>query len=310
VVSAHPAAICRRGDAIQLIVTPGDPLGIGPEVAAKALAARQRRHDVVCTVVGDASAFEEAARAYGCALDDINIVEPAGDIVEVASIEYAVERARAHDDVALVTGPINKASLADRGFGFTGHTDFLGHLCGVEPVMAFVGGSLRVALVTVHVPLREVASQLTTDKVLHTIRLAHSALVSDLGLPKPRISVCGLNPHAGDGGLLGAEEEQIIAPAVFRSQKLRGTVEGPVSAETAFRKAYRGDTDLVVAMYHDQGLVPLKLVDFGRSVNWTLGLPMIRTSVDHGTAYDIAGQGRADPSGMMAAIALAEMLAG
>ena len=208
---------------------------------------------------------------------------------------------RAH---ALVTGTIHKARLAARGFPHPGHTEFLGELCGVPgPVMAFVGGSVRVALVTVHLPLRAVADALTTANVLHTIRTSAAALREHLGVPNPRIAVCGLNPHAGDDGLLGGEEKTVIAPACDAARAEGIEVWGPVSAETAFCEPER--SDLVVAMYHDQGLVPLKRVDFGRTVNWTLGLPIIRTSVDHGTADALVGTGRASPASMEAAITLA-----
>ena len=174
--------------------------------------------------------------------------------------------------------------------------------------MAFVGGSLRVSLATVHLPLRAVADALTVDVVAHTLRTSHEALRHQLGLPNPRLLVCGLNPHAGDDGLLGSEEVEVIAPAIEQVRADGFDARGPVSAEAAFRMALDDQADMVVAMYHDQGLAPLKLIDFGQSVNWTLGLPIIRTSVDHGTADDIAGRGVADARSMRAAIALAERL--
>jgi 4-hydroxythreonine-4-phosphate dehydrogenase len=176
--------------------------------------------------------------------------------------------------------------------------------------MAFVGASVRVALVTVHMPLRQVVESVTTDLVLHTIAAADQALRGQLGLQRARIAVCGLNPHAGDDGLLGHEDAAVVLPAVQAACAAGMDAFGPVSAEHAFVLAVRGEADLVVAMYHDQGLAPLKALDFGRSVNWTVGLPIIRTSVDHGTADDIAGTGVADPGSMHAAIALAEQLAG
>jgi 4-hydroxythreonine-4-phosphate dehydrogenase len=210
-----------------------------------------------------------------------------------------------------VTGPIHKARLAREGFAYTGHTDMLGAICGVErPVMAFVGGTLRVVLVTTHVPLSEVPSMITAEAVGHVVRTAARALRDDLGLAAPRIGVCGLNPHAGEGGLLGDTEAREIAPACEALRAEGWDLGAPISAETAFMEAHAGRLDLVVAMYHDQGLVPLKMVDFGRSVNWTLGLPIIRTSVDHGTADDLVGTGRADASSMAAAIGLARRLAG
>jgi 4-hydroxythreonine-4-phosphate dehydrogenase len=306
-----------------LLLTPGDPRGIGPEVALGALAARTAPRRVV--VVGDRAAMTRAAAVVSGppigwrgslaeALDDeapISGFDPGDEVepVEVASLRVAVAACLAGTAAGLVTGPIHKARLAARGFRHAGHTDFLGELCGVRrPVMAFVGGELRVALVTVHVPLRAVADALTTDGVAHTVREADAALRRWLGIDAPRLLVCGLNPHAGDGGLLGREEIDVIAPAVAACRAAGVDVHGPVSAEAAFRLARAGRYDLVVAMYHDQGLAPLKLVDFGRSVNWTLGLPILRVSVDHGTADDIAGKGVADATSMIAALGLADTL--
>ncbi len=290
-----------------LLVTPGDPAGVGPEVALRAC----RELGVDALFIGDAQALRrwapdlpmvgEIAPVRGLAVLQPRSTEP----VEVASIRLAVEACLDGRGRALVTGPIHKARLAAQGFAHPGHTDFLGELCGVQPVMGFVGGDLRVALVTVHLPLREVPDALSVERVLHTLVVSERALRTRLGLERPRLLVCGLNPHAGDGGLLGREELEIIGPAceLARIQGLR--VSGPVSAEAAFRQMLEGQADLVVAMYHDQGLAPLKLVDFGRSVNWTMGLPIVRTSVDHGTADDIAGQGIADASSMKAAVSLA-----
>ncbi len=290
--------------ALPLVCTPGDPRGIGPEVACKALVAHPR-DAVLC---GDRAAIEEWASRTGLQarlLEAEAGVEP----IEVRAIRTAVREIRSGRARGLVTGPIHKGRLHAAGVDWIGHTEFLGQLSNVpHPVMAFVGGRLRIALVTVHLPLRAVADALTTDLVAHTIRVADRALRRDLGLATPRIAVCGLNPHAGDGGVLGSEERLVIEPAVRLVQQEGVLVDGPVSAETAFRRAGDGVVDLVVAMYHDQGLAPLKLVDFGRSVNWTLGLPFVRTSVDHGTADDIAGKGLADASSMQAALDLADQL--
>ena len=294
----------------RLAILPGDPRGIGPEVACKVLRDRQRSGDPVdAIVIGDRAALEVAAKQVGLSLDHIRVEEPTGAPVEVESIRLATAWAQSGEVGALVTGPIHKARLAASGFAFTGHTDFLASLCGDhKAVMAFVGGSVRVALVTVHIPLRQVPDAVTTEGVLYTIQTADQALRDQLGLRRRRLVVCGLNPHAGDDGLLGSEDAERIAPAVRRAQAQGIDVVGPLSSEACFRLAVSGQADLVVAMYHDQGLAPLKALDFGRSVNWTLGLPIIRTSVDHGTADDIAGQGIADPSSMGAAIALAESL--
>jgi 4-hydroxythreonine-4-phosphate dehydrogenase len=291
-----------------LVVTPGDPAGVGPEVAVKAL----RSLGTPAVLVGDPDAIEcwsgplprvtTVGPVSGLAILDPRLDEP----TEVAAIRVATRACLDGAARALVTGPIHKARLAARGFHHPGHTDFLAELCGVQrPVMAFVGGDLRVCLVTVHVPLRHVADRITRARVLHTLRVAHAALRDQLGIARPRLLVCGLNPHAGDSGLLGREEIEEIAPACAQASAEGLRVTGPVSSEAAFRSMTQGRADMVVAMYHDQGLAPLKLVDFGRSVNWTLGLPMVRTSVDHGTADDIAGQGIADPASMIAAIQLA-----
>lgn len=306
-----------------LILTPGDPAGIGPEIALKAISRRVPSTRPV-VLAGSLEALQRArpwapgapalrpigslaqADGPGCVWDPGDAVEP----VEVAAIRGAVGACLDGTAAGLVTGPIHKARLSARGFAYPGHTDFLGRLCGVErPVMAFVGGQIRVALVTVHLPLRAVADAITAEGVAHTVRTAHDALVRWEGLADPRLVVCGLNPHAGDGGLLGHEEQAIIGPAVEGCVADGLRVVGPISAEAAFRQAADGEADLVVAMYHDQGLAPLKLVDFGKSVNWTLGLPMLRTSVDHGTADDIAGQGIADPQSLEAALGLAERIA-
>jgi len=214
---------------------------------------------------------------------------------------------------ALVTAPVNKEAIVRSGEGFVGQTEFLSELAGAKRTAMMLLGQddrarwLRVALVTTHVPLKFVSDQITKEKVEMTIELATQAC-RDLGLKRARIAICGLNPHAGEGGKMGTEEQTTIAPAV-KSAKERGLdVVGPMSADSLFYYAYRGEYDAVVAMYHDQGLVPLKMIGFETGVNWTLGLPFVRTSPDHGTAYDIAGKGRANGSSMMAAIELAKKL--
>jgi 4-hydroxythreonine-4-phosphate dehydrogenase len=256
--------------------------------------------------------IERVTHPLASVKDAVAVFEPpdATEPVEAASIRLAVAQLLEGHGAGLVTGPIHKARLARRGFPFTGHTDFLAHLCGDrhEPVMAFVGGRLRVALVTVHVPLSRVPELITPPRVLHTIRTAHLGLIDLDADARKRIVVCGLNPHAGDDGVLGHEDGTHIAPAVQQAQAEGIDAIGPISAEAAFRQAMDGQADMVIAMYHDQGLAPLKAVDFGKSVNWTLGLPIIRTSVDHGTADDIVGTGRAKPDSMVAALRLADQL--
>jgi len=228
------------------------------------------------------------------------------DSPEVWAIRCAADLCLRGHASAMVTGPIHKKQLVDHGFAFKGHTDFLGNLCGVDdPVMAFVGGPFKVSLVTHHQPLMTVAAALTFEKIYRAVSLSYDALRTDLNVSQPRLAVCGLNPHAGEGGMLGTEERELIEPVCEQLRRDGIPIEGPMSAETAFIEAHKGQVDLVVAMYHDQGLLPIKAVGFGKSVNWTLGLPIIRTSVDHGTACQLVGTGRADPSSMVAAIELA-----
>jgi 4-hydroxythreonine-4-phosphate dehydrogenase len=214
---------------------------------------------------------------------------------------------------ALVTAPVNKEAIVRSGQPFVGQTEFLSDLAGAKRTAMMLLGQddrgrwLRVALVTTHFPLRLVADQITKEKIETTIELATQAC-HDLGLKRTRVAVCGLNPHAGEGGKMGTEEQTTIEPAVKSAQAKGLDVVGPMSADSLFYYAYRGEYDAVVAMYHDQGLVPLKMIGFETGINWTLGLPFVRTSPDHGTAYDIAGKGRAEASSMMAAIGLAKKL--
>ena len=295
-------------------------MGIGPEVTARALSAgpRQERVVLIAERVPMLSAAEQAGLdlVEVSGLEEVDRVWPGrvglvtpsdcAESVPVAAIRIAAQACLQGQADALVTGPIHKGRLAAQGFAHPGHTEFLGEICGVkQPVMAFVGGSLRLALLTTHLPLREVPAAIRSDRVCHVVRTAARAVQDDLGLSSPRIGVCGLNPHAGEGGLLGTEEDTEIGPACQDLRDEGWDIRGPLGAETAFMEAHAGRLDLVVAMYHDQGLVPLKLMDFGRSVNWTLGLPIIRTSVDHGTAFDLCGTGQADPASMSAAIELA-----
>lgn len=299
-----------------VIITPG--MGIGPEVTLRALAALAPSEVVL---IGRRSALDAANATIGLPLQATSTLAPIpgalavidpGDHdepTEVAAIRLAAQHCLDGTASAMVTGPIHKKQLVDRGFRFSGHTDFLGHLCGVDhEVMAFVGGQFTVALATTHIPLMAVGAALSAHRIRRVVTTLYSALVADIGLLAPRVGVCGLNPHAGEGGMLGTEEIEIIGPACdhLRAQGL--PVHGPMSAETAFMLMARGDLDAVVAMYHDQGLVPLKAVEFGRSVNWTLGLPIVRTSVDHGTADGLVGTATADATSMAAALALARRI--
>lgn len=285
-----------------LAITVGDPSGIGPEIAVAAAA--DPRVTAVCrpilygpTTAGDLSPYP------------LGVVNAAAGQRAYDEVVRAVGDARAGRVAGVVTAPVNKAAFAAAGLHWKGHTDLLAHLCNVpEVAMMFWSPQLRVVLATVHVPLREVSSVLTQDRLLSTIRLTASSL-PQFGMMQPRIAVCGLNPHAGEDGLLGTEEITTIGPAIEAARAEGLDVHGPFPADTLFVRAARGEFDVVVASYHDQGLVPVKLLAFGHSVNVTIGLPIIRTSVDHGTAFDIARQGKADPGSMVEAILLAAKLA-
>jgi 4-hydroxythreonine-4-phosphate dehydrogenase len=214
-------------------------------------------------------------------------------------------RGEAH---AMVTAPLNKEAVTLSGMKFTGHTEFIAELCGTrDSRMLLANERMRVVHVSTHVSLRR-SCQITRPRIVRTIELGHEAAML-LGIEKPHIAVCGLNPHAGEHGLFGDEDAQIIAPAVQTAQARGILCEGPLPADTTFLKALRGVYDLVVAMYHDQGHIPMKLLDFERTVNISLGIPIIRTSPDHGTAFDIAGQNKADPTSMKAALKLAASMA-
>jgi len=271
-------------------ITLGDPEGIGPEVVARALASGKLDRKFDYEVLGDARTRRRAD-----------------------AVDWVVDGARlclAGELAGLVTAPLSKRLLHDAGWRFEGHTELLAHLSGTKKfAMMLVGGPLRVALATVHVPLARVPRLLTAARIFDVIELSHQAC-RRFGFRRPRIGVAGLNPHAGEGGLLGGEESRVIAPAVRRAARKGLDVTGPWPADTLFHKAYHGVFDAVVAMYHDQGLAPLKMIAFDTGVNLTLGLPFVRTSPDHGTAFDIAGKGVARPDSMIAAINLAARLAG
>jgi 4-hydroxythreonine-4-phosphate dehydrogenase len=211
---------------------------------------------------------------------------------------------------ALITGPVNKAIINAAGIPFTGHTEYLAQQTRASlPVMMLVAGGLRVALVTTHVPLRLVGASITAERIVRVVEIVHDALATHFGIPDPRITVCGLNPHAGEGGYLGDEETRLIEPALARLRRAGVAVTGPIPADTAFIPPSLAACHAVVAMYHDQGLPVLKAMGFGRAVNVTLGLPFVRVSVDHGTALELAGSGRADAGSLRAALDLAIELA-
>jgi 4-hydroxythreonine-4-phosphate dehydrogenase len=304
----------------RLALTAGDPAGIGPEVLLRALASADRPEaDVI--VYGPLQILLERAERFGLAAPAaigarvVDIPPEAGIVparisaaaghVAARSVLRAVEDAQAGRVDALVTAPLNKESLHAAGYPWPGHTELLADAAGTPDVaMMFVGGGLRVALLTIHRSLRSVPDAVTGDEVRRIVRLVHRELPR-FGAPQGRIGLCGLNPHAGESGLFGREEIDVLAPAVAALRAEGIDVTGPYPADTLFVRAQRGDFDAVIAGYHDQGLVPVKLAAFGHAVNVTIGLPFVRTSVDHGTGFDIVEQGTADGSSMLEAMKVA-----
>lgn len=302
---------------VRLVISSGDPAGIGPEVTLKALAQPGVQAIADCVVTGDARVLEATARRLELPLP--RRVEPAGDAGGVETgrlsaqagraayeaVARAVELVQSGHARALVTAPLNKESLKLAGLPWPGHTEMLATLTGAPEVrMLLVADRLRVSHVTTHRSLRSAIEAATRERVLRTIEMTAEG-GRRLAIPHPRIAVAGLNPHAGEGGLFGDEEAREIAPAVEAARGLGIDASGPWPADTLFWRAAQGEFDFVVAMYHDQGHVPVKLSGFDEGVNVTLGLPFLRTSVDHGTAFDIAGQGIARWQSMAAAIRLA-----
>ena len=286
----------------RIALTTGDPAGIGPEVAARAAA------DPAVRAVAEPI-------LYGPEAGDANGAFHAGVVsAEAGRASYDAVARAARDALdgridAIATGPISKAAWARAGLRWRGHTDLLAELTGAADVrMMFHAERLSVVLATVHVPLADVPSLLTLERLETTIALAHAELPR-FGIARPRLALAGLNPHAGEGGLIGDEEQHTFVPAVARCRARGVDVSGPFPADSVFRRAAAGEFDAVVACYHDQGLVPIKILAFGQAVNVTLGLPIVRTSVDHGTGFDIAGRGVADPAGMIGAVRLAARLA-
>ena len=318
-----------------LVVTAGEPAGIGPEICLT-LAARAHASNIV--VVSDPELLRARAEMTGI---DVVITEIATDDIGkrlsdrgelqvlgfpfpqavtcgqptaanaatlLEGLRIAAQACLDGRFAGLVTAPLQKSIINDAGIDFTGHTEFLAELSATpQPVMLLVAGDLRVALVTTHLPLRAVPDALTQKRLRDVLQVLHLGLQSRFGLDAPNIVVCGLNPHAGEGGHLGGEDRDVIAPVVAELAARGMNVRGPVPADTAFSAA-SGNKDVVVAMYHDQGLPVLKYASFGHAVNVTLGLPFVRTSVDHGTALDLAGSGKADPASLIAAVELAATL--
>lgn len=323
-------------DTYDIAITMGDPAGIGPEIICRALAAMSSAERASSLVVGDPAIFRRAASTIGAELTFVPLDRQAQDddsvavaVVEVPEgveipdgrisagggdmafrcVRTAVELVQAGRARVIVTAPLNKAALHEAGHHYDGHTGMLASLTGApSSFMLLASETLSTLHVSTHVSLRGAIERVTESRIIETVEAGHAHLVA-MGVTRPRIAVAGLNPHCGEGGIFGDEDDRIIAPAV-RALRDRGyDVQGPISADTVFYRAHRGEFDLVVAQYHDQGHIPVKLIAFDTTVNVSLGLPVQRTSVDHGTAFDIAWQGRADATNMGAAIAYARRLA-
>lgn len=321
-------------------ITMGDPAGIGPEVIAKALTGTILRricspivigaHDVMQRTVkqlrlkltvraiegheahvpraGEIAVLDPLARPLGHF--QLGVAAPETGAASVAFIKKAVHLAQTGCIDGMVTGPINKEAINMAGCHYPGHTELLADLTQAkESGMMIIGGPLKIMFVTTHVAIKDLPSLLTQAKIEKGIRLAHMAMTTLFGIKRPRIGVAALNPHAGEQGLFGDEEGRVILPAARAAQANGILASDPMPADTLFGKAARGDYDAIVALYHDQGLIPLKMVAFGSCVNLTVGLPIIRTSVDHGTAFDIVGKGVADPGSLIEAVKLAARLA-
>ncbi len=322
-----------------IAITMGDPSGIGPEIIAKALLRQEIWEICRPIVVGDLPTMERAIELLGtgqrtrplrsllemsevgevpilqATAEDLRDsswgqVDPRGGRAQVEFIKVAVDLALEGKVRAMVTAPINKVGLRLAGVSFPGHTEMLAHLTGAKRfAMMLAGEKLRVVPVTIHCSLKEAIESLSEDGIWEKGLLTHDALRSWFRVERPKLAVCGLNPHAGDGGLFGDEEQRIIEPAIERLRKEGIDAEGPMVPDAVFRMAAQGRYQAVLAMYHDQGLIPIKLLEMEKAVNLTLGLPIIRTSVDHGTAYDIAGKGIASEESLVQAIKLACKLA-
>jgi 4-hydroxythreonine-4-phosphate dehydrogenase len=323
-----PSLVTRHSS--PLVVTAGEPAGIGPDLCVL-LAQSPPAGPLV--ILADRDLLEARARQLGLplALPDYDPaapqalsllslptaipalpgrLEPANAAYVLASLGRAVQGCLDGEFAGLVTGPVHKGVINDAGIPFSGHTEFLAELTSTpRVVMMLTGGGMRVALATTHLPLRDVAAAITRASLRETLEILHAALIKDFGIPRPRILVAGLNPHAGEGGHLGREEIEVIEPVLAELGRAGMDLVGPLPADTLFQRKYLEQADAVLAMYHDQGLPVLKHASFGEGVNITLGLPMVRTSVDHGTALDLAGSGRIDPGSLQVALRTAREMA-
>ena len=307
-------------------ITLGDPAGVGAEVTLKALADPDLQRSAHFIVLGDRAAVTQAERVTGILCDSLPVefrdchALSSDAVIEMGTLraEYGAAAVRYVRDAtqmclrgeadAMVTAPLNKEAVTLSGMQFSGHTEYIAELCNVtDSRMLLAGQRLSVVHVSTHISLRE-ACNLSTERIIRTIELGNEAMKL-LGKPRPRIAVCGLNPHAGEHGLFGTEDERFILPAVEACRARGIDCEGPVAPDTIFFRAANGSHDLIVAMYHDQGHIPMKLLDFEATVNMSLGIPILRTSVDHGTAFDIAGKNIAGAANMKAAIRMAVTMA-
>lgn len=318
--------------AAPIAVSIGEPAGIGPEIAVKAWRSLGAR--LPFFVIGDPThlagfgadivPIARPADAAHAALRGLPVLghpfsapaipgQPAPENAAgvIAAIARGVDLVTRGEAAALTTLPIHKKALKDgAGFRFPGHTEYLAHLAGVDSVVMMLAcPELRVVPATIHIPLADVPATLTAERLRDTIRITHAALIRDFGITAPRIAIAGLNPHAGEGGTMGGEEKALIAPVIADLRAEGLILSGPHSADTMFHPAARAQYDAAIAMYHDQALIPIKTIDFAGGVNVTLGLPFIRTSPDHGTAFDIAGTGRADATSLIAALEMAQHMA-
>jgi 4-hydroxythreonine-4-phosphate dehydrogenase len=329
--SSSPAP--RGAGPLRIAITTGEPAGVGPELTAAALAgAAAHWPDAEFVVLGDQNLLAARAGAVNvdwaalCAGSRVRVehlplaapvqsgkLDAANGRYVLGLLDRAIDGALAHEFDAIVTAPLQKSTINDAGVPFTGHTEYLAERTGTPRVVMMLAGTgarpLRVALATTHLPLKDVSAALTIDGLVETLRIIDHDLRRHFGVPQPRILVTGLNPHAGENGYLGHEEIDTISPALKKAEDLGIDVRGPYPADTLFQPRYLKDADCVLAMFHDQGLPVLKYATFGEGINVTLGLPIIRTSVDHGTALDLAGTGRADSGSLIAAIDTAVSMA-
>lgn len=309
---------------LRVAITIGDPFGVGPEIVLKALASRKIPRLANFLIIGDKAVLSSLPKFLNAAVRanprisiiDLRLISEdrikwgrqssLSGRASLAYLDYALKLIKEGQADCLVTAPVSKEAISCAGVKFSGHTEYIAKAFGTDKfAMMLLGSPLKVTLVTRHLPLQSVAKAITKEEIYNCIELSHAALKRYFGIHHPRIGVASLNPHGGEGGSIGTEEERVIKPAAARAKKRFKDVIGPASSEALFYEAFRGKLDCVIAMYHDQGLTPLKMVARDKSVNVTLGLPFVRTSPGHGTAFDIAGKGIANAEAMIEAVRLA-----